>query len=69
MKDKMKNMKVATKLYIGFGIITVLLIVSLYFGYTTAAQIITEEDPVHYLGSYATFTSIEFGLFIKCHWK
>jgi len=60
MKDKMKNMKVATKLYIGFGIITILLIVSLYFGYTTAAQIITEEDPAHYLSSYGTFTAIEF---------
>ena len=60
MKDKIKNMKVATKLYIGFGIITVLLIISLYFGYTTAAQIITVEDQEHYLHSYATFTAIEF---------
>ena len=60
MKDKLKNMKVATKLYIGFGIITILLVLSLYFGYTTAAQIILEEDPEHYLSSYGTFTAIEF---------
>ena len=60
MKDKMKNMKVATKLYIGFGIVTVLLIISLYIGYTTAAQIIVEEDPEHYLRSYAIFTAVEF---------
>ncbi len=58
--DKISNMKVATKLYIGFGIITVLLIVSLYIGYTTAKQIITVEDQVHYLSSYGTFTAIEF---------
>jgi len=60
MKDKMKNIKVATKLYIGFGIVTVLLIISLYIGYTTAAQIIVEEDPEHYLRSYAMFTAVEF---------
>ena len=33
MKDKIKNIKVATKLYIGFGVITALLVISLYFGY------------------------------------
>lgn len=60
MKDKMKNMKIATKLYISFGIMTVLLVISLYFGYTTAAQIIVEEDPQHYLSSYGTFTAVEF---------
>ena len=60
MKDKFKNMKIATKLYIGFGVITILLIISLYFGYTTAAQIITEADPQHYLSSYGRFTAIEF---------
>ena len=64
MKDKLNNMKVTTKLYIGFAIITVLLVLSLYFGYTTAGQIITEEDPMHYLSSYATFTAVEFILMI-----
>ena len=60
MDKKISNMKVATKLYIGFGIITALLIVSLYIGYTTAKQIITVEDQVHYLSSYGTFTAVEF---------
>ena len=60
MKDKVKNIKVATKLYIGFGIVTLLLVLSLYFAYTTAEQIITVEDPEHYLSSYATFTAVEF---------
>lgn len=56
----MKNMKIVTKLALGFILIEVLLIVSLYTGYSTAATIINVEDPVHYLGSYATFTAIEF---------
>ena len=56
----MKNMKIITKLSIGFIIIDLLLIVSLYTGYSTAATIINVDDPVHYLGSYATFTAIEF---------
>lgn len=60
MKDKMKNLKITTKLYIGFGIVTILLIISLYFGYTTAATIITVEDPKHYLSSYGIFTAVEF---------
>jgi len=60
MKDKLKNVKVATKLYIGFGIMMVLLVISLYIGYTTAAQIVTVEDQAHYLSSYASFTMIEF---------
>ncbi len=60
MKEKLNNMKITTKLYIGFGIITLLLIASLYIGYTTAAQIIVEEDPVGYLSSYGTFTAFEF---------
>ena len=53
-------MKIVTKLALGFILIEVLLIVSLYTGYSTAATIINVEDPVHYLGSYATFTAIEF---------
>lgn len=56
----MKNMKIVTKLSIGFIFIELLLILSLYTGYSTAATIINVEDPVHYLGSYATFTAIEF---------
>ncbi len=55
-----KNMKIVTQLSIGFIIIEALLIISLYTGYTTAAQIITVDDPQHYLGSYATFTAVLF---------
>ncbi len=56
----MKNMKMHTKLAIGFTIIGLLLIVSLYTGYTSAAQIITAADQKGYLSSYATFTAVEF---------
>ena len=56
----MKNMKIVTRLSIGFIIIDLLLIFSLYTGYSTAATIITVPDKEHYLGSYATFTAVEF---------
>lgn len=56
----MKNMKIVTKLTIGFILIDLLLIFSLYTGYSTAATIITVPDKEHYLGSYATFTAVEF---------
>ncbi len=56
----MKNMKIQTQLTIGFIILGALLVISMYTGYTSAAQIITEEDPAGYLHSYAVFTSIEF---------
>lgn len=55
-----KNMKMHTKLAIGFIIIGVLLIISLYTGYSTAATIITVDNPEKYLHSYAMFTAIEF---------
>ena len=56
----MKNMKMQTKLTIGFIIIDLLLVIAMYFGYTTAKQIITVEDQAHYLSSFGTFTAIEF---------
>lgn len=56
----MKNMKMSTKLLISFCIIDVLLIISLYSGYSTAATIIKVDDPEHYLSSYAIFTAVEF---------
>ena len=56
----MKNMKIQTQLTIGFIILGALLVLSLYTGYTSAAQIVAEEDPAGYLHSYAVFTSIEF---------
>ena len=55
----MKDMKMTTKLTISFIIIGLLLFISVYTGYTTAAQIITEKDPEHYLKSYALFTAAE----------
>ena len=54
------NIKVHTKLTIGFIIIGILMIISLYTGYSTAATIIHEADPEHYLSSYAYFTMVEF---------
>ena len=56
----MKNMKIVTKLSIGFILIDLLLVFSLYTGYTTAATIIHEADQEKYLRSYATFTAVEF---------
>ena len=44
---------------ISFLIIDVLLFISLYTGYTTAAKIIHVEDQEHYLRSYAMFTAVE----------
>lgn len=60
MKKLTKNTKIHTQLIIGFSIIGILLIISLYTGYTSAAQMLTVEDPEQYLGSYAIFTAIEF---------
>lgn len=56
----MKNMKIHTKLVAGFCIIGVLLIISLYTGYTSAKQITMAENPTKYLSSYGTFTAFEF---------
>lgn len=57
-----KNMKFHTQLAIGFVIIGILLIFSLYAGYTTAATIITlePERQTGYLSSYASFTAVLF---------
>lgn len=55
-----KNIKMHTKLTIGFSIITILLVISLYTGYSTASTIISVSDPEHYLRSYAYFTMVEF---------
>ena len=63
---KIKSLKVVTKLYIGFGILDVLIIALLYMAYTTAATIITlpaERQP-SYLGSFATFTAVIFVVFM-----
>ena len=57
-----KNMKIQTKLTIGFSIIGVLVLFLLYASYTTAATIVQMpvEEQAGYLSSYATFTAIIF---------
>lgn len=52
----LKNMKVRTKLIIGFIVIDLMVIFLLYMGYTTASTIITQADPQKYLTSYGYFT-------------
>ena len=48
-----KEMRVSTKLAIGFSFIGVLLIISLYCEYSTAARIIKVENPEGYLNRYS----------------
>ena len=58
----MKNIKASTKLTIGFIILGVLLVFSLYTGYNAAGQI-AAADPAYqaeYLSKYAYFTAILF---------
>ena len=57
----MKNMKMHTKLIIGFIIVDILVIVAIWLGYSTAKTIITVENPQHYLQSYKYFS---IGLFV-----
>ncbi len=54
------KVKVHTKLIIGFVILNILLIISLYTGYGAAAQIMSSDDPEGYLSSYAAFTAVLF---------
>ena len=46
-----KNLKMKTKLIISFLVIDAIVLFLLYTGYTTAATIINEADPQHYLSS------------------
>lgn len=59
----MKNMKMRTKLIAGFIIIDILLLLSIFVGYSTAKTILTVSDPQHYLNSYGIFTAVEFIIF------
>ena len=52
------NLKMRTKIILSFIIIAVCVLFLLWSGYTTAQTIITVDDPVHYLGSYAKFTAV-----------
>ncbi|MDD6035477.1 MAG: methyl-accepting chemotaxis protein [Lachnospiraceae bacterium] len=52
----MKNIKMVTKLYIGFFIMDLFVLFSQFAGYSTAKTIITKDDQEKYLHSYAIFT-------------
>jgi methyl-accepting chemotaxis protein len=56
----MKNVKITTRVIGGFVIVGIMIVLLLYCGYSTAATIITVDDPEHYLKSYANFTAIIF---------
>ena len=53
-----KKLKMRTKIIVSFIIIDVVILLLLYSGYTTAATIINQADPAHYLTSYAYFTAV-----------
>ena len=55
-----KNMKMHTQLTVGFIIIGILLMISLYTGFTAAEQVLQAENPKEYLSSFASFTAVEF---------
>lgn len=59
---KMKDMKLYTKLVIGFCWIGAIIVYALYTGYTTAAKIVElpASEQAGYLSSYATYTAIIF---------
>ena len=62
-KNINKKITMRTKIIISFIVIDILVLFLLYTGYTTAATIITQEDPAHYLTSYAYFTAVIAVLF------
>lgn len=56
----MKNMKMYTKMIIGFIIIDILVVFVIWMGYSTAGTIITVSDPEKYLNSYKIFSILMF---------
>lgn len=56
----MKNMKMYTKMIIGFIIIDILVVFVIWMGYSTAGTIITVSNPEKYLNSYKIFSIIMF---------
>ncbi|MDE5864719.1 MAG: HAMP domain-containing protein [Lachnospiraceae bacterium] len=54
----MKNMKMHTKLIAGFLIMDIMVILSLYFGYSSAKRMIGASDPQAYLNNYLIFTVV-----------
>lgn len=55
MKNPIKSLKLSVKIVLYLTVINVCLVFLLYVGYTTAATIITYEDPQKYLQSYGYF--------------
>jgi len=66
MKNFSKNMKITTQLFIGFIVIDLVMIMSLYVGYTTASKMADVSNPAEYLSKYAYTTAIFFILMIIC---
>lgn len=60
----MKNVKVKTRLIVGFLIIDAVILVAIFLGYSTASQIITVENPQHYLQSYKIFSLVALAVSI-----
>lgn len=58
----MKNMKMHTKLIIGFIIVDILVILTIFMGYSTAKTIIGVDNPQHYLESYRIFSIVLFAV-------
>lgn len=55
----MKDMKITTKLVLSFVILDLMLIISMYFGYSTASNIVHTEDQAGYLRNYGIFMVAE----------
>ncbi len=58
------NLSMRNKIVIGFSVMFVLVLFLLYTGYSTAATIIYDDDPQHYLSSYAYFTAAMLVLYL-----
>lgn len=54
----MKNMKVYTRLILGFLVLDILMVFIIYAGYGTAKQMLTSEDPTRYFRNYQIFSVI-----------
>ncbi len=59
-----RKLKMRTKIIVSFIVLDVLVFFLIYSGYTTAATIIYEADPEHYLASYGYFTAVIAVLFV-----
>ncbi len=60
MIEKLKNMKMTTKLLIGFTLVIITIFAILITGYNAISQIVGYPDPESYRNSYAWVTAAEF---------